>query len=313
MLAKPEGAPDSTRGVANVPRAPHPPRRFSQRGAGPPAQGQARHPLGRLRRGRIRRRRGVSAVRRAERPEAQAGPSDGKGLGRMMELTNAARLGIALFALGNARRALVESLCYARQRRAFGGRAHRQAADAAQAGRDDRRRRSRASVGVRRHRRRQPPPAPQHAATHRGARHQAQGVPARDHRGVGRDRDPRRQRLYRNLAGGPAAARRAGEHHLGGPRQHPVSRRAARYRADSGARDTAGAAARRGVGLRRRRDHAPGRQPHRGSRRGDHGLGQTRQRRGRGAAVPAGPVHGRRLRRCVAHRAGRLGAGYPRR
>ena len=38
----------------------------------------------------------------------------------MMELTNAARLGIALFALGNARRALVESLCYARQRRAFG-------------------------------------------------------------------------------------------------------------------------------------------------------------------------------------------------
>jgi acyl-CoA dehydrogenase len=37
-----------------------------------------------------------------------------------MELTNAARLGIAMFALGNARRALVESLCYARQRRAFG-------------------------------------------------------------------------------------------------------------------------------------------------------------------------------------------------
>ena len=39
----------------------------------------------------------------------------------MMELTNAARLGIALFGLANARRALVESLCYARQRRAFGG------------------------------------------------------------------------------------------------------------------------------------------------------------------------------------------------
>ena len=38
----------------------------------------------------------------------------------MMELTNAARLGIALFALGNARRALVESLCYARRRQAFG-------------------------------------------------------------------------------------------------------------------------------------------------------------------------------------------------
>ena len=39
----------------------------------------------------------------------------------MMELTNAARLGIALFGLANARRALVEALCYARQRQAFGG------------------------------------------------------------------------------------------------------------------------------------------------------------------------------------------------
>src|SRR5271154_2268764 len=57
-----------------------------------------------------------------DQPGTDAQPSDGKGLGRMMELTNAARLGIALFALGNARRALVESLCYARQRQAFGDR-----------------------------------------------------------------------------------------------------------------------------------------------------------------------------------------------
>jgi acyl-CoA dehydrogenase len=57
-----------------------------------------------------------------DQPSTDAQPSDGKGLGRMMELTNAARLGIALFALGNARRALVESLCYARQRQAFGDR-----------------------------------------------------------------------------------------------------------------------------------------------------------------------------------------------
>lgn len=54
-------------------------------------------------------------------PSADAGPSDGKGLTRMMELTNRLRLGTAPFALGNARRALVESLCYAGQRRAFGG------------------------------------------------------------------------------------------------------------------------------------------------------------------------------------------------
>jgi len=42
-----------------------------------------------------------------------------------------------------------------------------------------------------------------------------------------RDRDPRRQRLYRNMAGGKAIARRSGQHHLGGRRQHPVPRRAA--------------------------------------------------------------------------------------
>ncbi|MEW2353724.1 acyl-CoA dehydrogenase family protein [Spirillospora sp. NPDC029432] len=50
--------------------------------------------------------------------EGQAG--DGKGLARMMELTNGARLGIAAMGLGCARRSLVESLCYARAREAFG-------------------------------------------------------------------------------------------------------------------------------------------------------------------------------------------------
>ena len=38
----------------------------------------------------------------------------------MMEMTNGARLGIAMMGLGCARRALVESLCYARAREAFG-------------------------------------------------------------------------------------------------------------------------------------------------------------------------------------------------
>lgn len=45
---------------------------------------------------------------------------DGRGLSRMMELTNGARLGIAMMGLGCARRALVESLCYATRREAFG-------------------------------------------------------------------------------------------------------------------------------------------------------------------------------------------------
>jgi acyl-CoA dehydrogenase len=117
VLAKPEGAPDSGRGVANflVLRT----RRDGSRNG--------------IRIRRLKDKLGTRSVASGEvefvdaeafllsgEPSADTGPADGKGLGRMMELTNAARLGIALFALGNARRALVESLCYARQRRAFG-------------------------------------------------------------------------------------------------------------------------------------------------------------------------------------------------
>src|SRR5271156_6679757 len=120
VLAKPEGAPDSTRGVANflVLRT----RRDGSRNG--------------VRVRRLKDKLGTRSVASGEvefvdaeafllsgEPSGQdveSGPADGKGLGRMMELTNAARLGIAMFALGNARRALVESLCYARQRRAFG-------------------------------------------------------------------------------------------------------------------------------------------------------------------------------------------------
>jgi alkylation response protein AidB-like acyl-CoA dehydrogenase len=117
VLAKPAGAPDSTRGVATflVLRT----RRDGSRNG--------------VRIRRLKDKLGTRSVASGEvelvdaeaflmsgEPSADAGPADGKGLGRMMELTNAARLGIALFALGNSRRALVESLCYTRQRRAFG-------------------------------------------------------------------------------------------------------------------------------------------------------------------------------------------------
>ncbi|KAA8969240.1 acyl-CoA dehydrogenase family protein [Mycobacterium sp.] len=122
VLAKPEGAPDSGRGVATflVLRT----RRDGTRNG--------------VRIRRLKDKLGTRSVASgevefvdaeafllSEHPSAgepaAAGVHDGKGLGRMMELTNAARLGIALFAVGNARRALVESLCYAQRRRAFGG------------------------------------------------------------------------------------------------------------------------------------------------------------------------------------------------
>ncbi|GAA3311910.1 acyl-CoA dehydrogenase family protein [Nonomuraea dietziae] len=51
-----------------------------------------------------------------------AGSGSGSGLGTMMKLTNASRLGVAMMGLGVARRALVESLCYASAREAFGRR-----------------------------------------------------------------------------------------------------------------------------------------------------------------------------------------------
>src|SRR5271156_625367 len=111
VLAKPEGAPDSSRGVATflVLRT----RRDGTRNG--------------IRIRRLKDKLGTRSVASGEvefvdaeafllsgepsSHDAEAQSHDGKGLGRMMELTNAARLGIALFAVGNARRALVESLC----------------------------------------------------------------------------------------------------------------------------------------------------------------------------------------------------------
>lgn len=47
---------------------------------------------------------------------ADGGPSDGRSVSRLMAMTNLARLGVAMMGLGCARRALVESLCYAQAR-----------------------------------------------------------------------------------------------------------------------------------------------------------------------------------------------------
>jgi alkylation response protein AidB-like acyl-CoA dehydrogenase len=52
--------------------------------------------------------------------DGEVAGGDGQGLARMMQMTNDARIGVALMGLGCARRALVESMCYARSRDAFG-------------------------------------------------------------------------------------------------------------------------------------------------------------------------------------------------
>jgi hypothetical protein len=118
VLAKPRGAADSTKGVANflVLRD----RRDGSRNG--------------VRIRRLKEKLGTKAVASAEvefvdaeafllapqGPSTSAPSSGGGGLGRMMEMTNGARLGIAMMGLGCARRSLIESLCYTRARRAFG-------------------------------------------------------------------------------------------------------------------------------------------------------------------------------------------------
>ena len=125
VLAKPEGGPDGTRGVA-------PFLVLRERADG------SRNGI-RVR--RLKDKLGTKAVASAEVElvDAEAyllapggagtgdgaagvGAGDGRGLARMMELTNGARLGIAMMGVGCARRALVESLCYASHREAFGAR-----------------------------------------------------------------------------------------------------------------------------------------------------------------------------------------------
>jgi alkylation response protein AidB-like acyl-CoA dehydrogenase len=120
VLAKPEGAPDSARGIATflVLRE----RRDGSRNG--------------IRIRRLKDKLGTKAVASGEvefadaeafllsgesgQGSGESGAGDGKGLARMMEMTNGARLGIAMMGLGCARRALVEAMCYARTRNAFG-------------------------------------------------------------------------------------------------------------------------------------------------------------------------------------------------
>src|SRR3954453_10643849 len=116
VLAKPLGAPDGSRCVAPflVLRE----RRDGSRNG--------------VRIRRLKDKLGTKAVASAEveltgaeayllaPPPSGEGPGDGHGVSPMMQLTNPARLAIALMGLGCARRSLVEALCYARAREAFG-------------------------------------------------------------------------------------------------------------------------------------------------------------------------------------------------
>ncbi len=119
VMAKPAGAPDSIRGVATFLVLKE--RRDGTRNG--------------IRIRQLKDKLGTKAVASGEvefvdaeafllsgDPEAadgDGGPSDGRSVSRLMSMTNVARLAIGLMGLGCARRALVESLCYARARTAW--------------------------------------------------------------------------------------------------------------------------------------------------------------------------------------------------
>lgn len=122
VLAKPEGAPDGIRGVASFLVLQE--RRDGSRNG--------------IRIRRLKDKMGTKTVASAEVELADAeafllapgapadgegsapAAGDGRGLARMMELTNGARLGIAMMGLGCARRAFMEATAYAGARPAFG-------------------------------------------------------------------------------------------------------------------------------------------------------------------------------------------------
>lgn len=122
VLAKPVGAPDNVKGVCSF-------LVMRQRRDGSPNGVHIR---------RLKDKLGTRTVASCEvefvdaeaflmsgEPSADADGAvggDGQGLARMMQMTNDARLGVATMGLGCARRALVESLCYAGVRNAFGRR-----------------------------------------------------------------------------------------------------------------------------------------------------------------------------------------------
>jgi alkylation response protein AidB-like acyl-CoA dehydrogenase len=125
VLAKPDGALDGTRGVA-------PFLVLRERLDGTPNGIRVR---------RLKDKLGTRAVASAEVELADAeayllappstiassggdggAAGDGRGLARMMELTNGARLGIAMMGVGCARRCLVEAMRYADHRETFGAR-----------------------------------------------------------------------------------------------------------------------------------------------------------------------------------------------
>jgi len=113
VLAKPEGAPDSVRG--NTPFLVLRQKRDGSRNGIHIRQLKAKMGTHAVASGEVEFRDAEAFMLSGPATNGDS-PSDGKGMARLMAMTNVARLGVALMGLGCARRALVESLCYTRAR-----------------------------------------------------------------------------------------------------------------------------------------------------------------------------------------------------
>jgi alkylation response protein AidB-like acyl-CoA dehydrogenase len=118
VLAKPLGAPDSVRGTSSflVLRQ----RRDGTRNGVRIRQLKDKLGTRAVASGEVEFCDAEAFLLAADTSEGETAPAvDASSMSRVMMLTNAARVGIALMGLGCARRALVESLCYARARHAW--------------------------------------------------------------------------------------------------------------------------------------------------------------------------------------------------
>ena len=117
VLAKPIGAPDGVKG--NTPFLVLKQRRDGSRNGIHIRQLKSKMGTHAVASGEVEFRDAEAFMLSGVPSNGDGSPSDGKGMARLMAMTNGARLGVALMGLGCARRALVEAICYARARNSW--------------------------------------------------------------------------------------------------------------------------------------------------------------------------------------------------
>ncbi len=117
VLAKPLGAPDSVKG--NTPFLVMKHKRDGSRNGIKIRQLKAKMGTHAVASGEVEFADAEAFMLSGPPANGDGSPSDGKGMARLMAMTNIARLGVGMMGLGCARRALVEAICYATARNSW--------------------------------------------------------------------------------------------------------------------------------------------------------------------------------------------------